>query len=268
MIPDTFGAFLAFLGLVAPGVLFNLIVERRQPRRDESAFRETSTVALASLCFTLVSVLLLAALWSVARPLVPDVPAWIAGGNRYISQHFTAVFAGISLEVAIASALGIAVAWLMTWRSDASISRRGVWYQVLRHETPPGKRPWVHVRLDDETEFWGYLRHYTPECGAAVREIVLGGTTLAWRRKGEVARSTIGHSWDAVCVNADRIQYLRVIYTSDTDERLFGRRTRQNPGGRERSAVATPRQAPAASGNIHVSDGDGSTGTASGLSGE
>jgi hypothetical protein len=234
MIPNTFGALLAFLGLVAPGITFYLVLERRHPHQNSTTFREVSSVALASLCFTLIAVAFLAVLHVVVPAIVPDLPQWISLGNRYIVKHPSAVFVGVGLEVILACAFGAVGGWLVTRKSAASMSNSGAWYQILRQEQPPGTRPWIHVRLEDETEFWGYLRHYTPDDSAGVREIVLGGTTLVWRRKDDAARSSIGRNWDAICLNADRIQYMRVIYKSVSDGTLFGRRTKDAPSGEPR----------------------------------
>lgn len=236
MIPNTFGGLLAFLGLVAPGITFYLVLERRSPHQESSAFREISTVALASLVFTLAAVGCLLLLHSVAPAAVPDISNWIRQGNRYFADHPSTVLLGLALDVIVACAFGAGCAWLATRKSEADISNVGAWYRVLRQERPRGTRPWLHIRLDDETEFWGYLRHYTPDDSADVREIVLGGTTLAWRRKEDRARSSIGDNWDAICINADRIQYIRVIYKSAVDGTLYGRKTKDSPHGKPRSA--------------------------------
>ena len=240
MIPSTFGALLAFLGLVAPGITFELVTERRRPRQNSTAFREVSSVALASLGFTLAAVALLALLRLVAQAAVPDVPQWITQGNRYLARNPGPVFTGLGLEVVGACALAALAGWFVTRNSESSITNYGAWYQILRQDRPPGARAWVHVRLDDETEFWGYLRHFTPDDSADVREIVLGGTTLMWRRKSDQARSSIGANWDAVCVSADRIQYFRVIYRYDSGPQLYGRRTKKFPDGEVRPAPAAP----------------------------
>lgn len=181
MIPDTFGALLAFLGLIAPGITFDLLLERRRPRQESTTFREINRVALASLSFTLAAVAFLGLLRLAAPVVVPDVPQWIVQGNRYISDHPDTVFAGIGLDVFLACTLAALAGWFLTRKSAAAISSVGAWYQILRREQPPNTRPWIHVQLEDETEFWGYLRHYTPDDSAQVREIVLGGATLQWR---------------------------------------------------------------------------------------
>jgi hypothetical protein len=250
VIPSTFGALLAFLGLVAPGITFDLVTERRRPRQDNTAFREISRVALASLGFTLATAALLGLLRLAAPPAVPDIPQWITQGNRYIARHPAAVFSGLGLEVVVACALAALASLLLVRRSEASISNYGAWYSVLRADRPPNSRAWVHLCLDDETQFWGYMRHYTPEDGAPVREIVLGGDTLMWRRKGDEARSLMGDNWDAVCVNADRIQYLRVIYRYGAGNVLYGRRTKSGgippPRPVKPGQVSIPGQSPPA----------------------
>jgi Family of unknown function (DUF6338) len=231
VIPDTFGGVLAFLALVAPGITFYLV----RPHQENTSFREASQIALSSLVFSLASIMCLLLLHEFVPGIIPNISMWIRQGNGYVADHPGAVFVGIGLDVFVACAFGAGSAWLITRKSKASISNVGTWYQVLRQERPPGTRPWLHVRLEDETEFWGYLRHYTPDDSAGVREIVLGGTTVVWRRKGDSSRSPIGDSWDAVCINANRIQYIRVIYRSVSDGTLFGRRTEDFPRGRPRS---------------------------------
>jgi len=239
VIPSTFGALLAFLGLVAPGITFALVTERRRPRQSSTAFREVSQLALASLGFTLVAIALLALLRLVAQGAVPDVPQWITQGNRYLSRHPGAVFGGLGLEVVAACGLAALAAWFVTRKAEGTVSRFGPWYQVLWDDRPHHAHTWVHLRLDDETEFWGYVRHFSPDEQADAREIVLGGTKMLWRPKGDTDPSPIGEKWDAVCVNADRIQYMRVIYSDDGGDMWFGRKTRTRPGGEPRPALST-----------------------------
>jgi hypothetical protein len=59
VIPQTILSLVAFLFLVAPGILFELRRERRRPGRKETAFREAARTALASLLFSVAAVLVL-----------------------------------------------------------------------------------------------------------------------------------------------------------------------------------------------------------------
>jgi hypothetical protein len=59
--------------------------------------------------------------------------------------------------------------------------------------------------------------------------IVLGGSTLRGRLKGESSDSLIGGKWDAVCINADEIVSIRVVYVEKGQRKR--RRTKTNPDG-------------------------------------
>jgi Family of unknown function (DUF6338) len=83
MIPETFAALYAFLGLVAPGLIYQILREKRRPAVDETAFREASRIALTSLVFTTVATLLMTLLGVVAPGLFPDIAAWITTGKTY-----------------------------------------------------------------------------------------------------------------------------------------------------------------------------------------
>jgi Family of unknown function (DUF6338) len=62
VIPQTAAALLAFPALVAPGIVFENLRERRRPSIEQTTFREISGIALASLYFTVLSLTLLAGL--------------------------------------------------------------------------------------------------------------------------------------------------------------------------------------------------------------
>src|SRR5579863_6491529 len=103
MIPATFGTLLGFLGLVAPGLVYSAIIERRRPREGESAFAEASRVGLTSLVFSLVSMVLLwllqryesSALYKYTKLSLPNIGLWLAGGNKYAAGNLGKVFSGL-----------------------------------------------------------------------------------------------------------------------------------------------------------------------------
>ena len=76
MVPETTGALLAFLGLIAPGLVYTLLRERRRPPEKMSAFREASRAALTSLGFIVVSLAVLVPL-SLAGDWLPDIQQWL-----------------------------------------------------------------------------------------------------------------------------------------------------------------------------------------------
>jgi Family of unknown function (DUF6338) len=91
VIPQTAAALLAFLFLVAPGIVFENLRERRRPTFDQTTFREVSRVALASLCFSVLSLILLE-------------------GNGYVQGHYRVVAGFFLAELAVAVALAMATA--------------------------------------------------------------------------------------------------------------------------------------------------------------
>ena len=93
----------------------------------------------------------------------------------------------------------------LSLKSDATLSRKGPWFVIFREEKPKGTVPWLHVRMDDETDVWGYLRSYSDPTKSDAGTLVLGGTTLKWRRKDAQASSLFGDLWDAIWSPVERI---------------------------------------------------------------
>jgi hypothetical protein len=230
VIPQTFAALLAFLVFVAPGLTYQLVRERRVPSYDETAFRETSRVALTSLIFSLAAISLLAAA-STKTTALPDLAAWYSTGNTYVKEHFSQVVLALVTQVALACLLAGLSARLLTLKSEATLSRKGPWFLMFREEKPKGTVPWLHVRMDDDTDVWGYLRSYSDPTKNDPGIIVLGGTTLKWQRKGESKSSLFGDSWDAIWLPADKMRYVRVIYRDEPADAWLGRATKDQPQG-------------------------------------
>jgi hypothetical protein len=212
MIPDTIGALLGFLGLVAPGLTYRAVVERRTARQSESAFTEISRVALTSLVFTLAATSLLWLLHLSFRIAVPEVDTWLLNGAAYAAAHLDTIFFGLVAEVGIACALAMAVAWILTRRSQSRFREESVFGAVFRRYAPKDYFPWVHVRLDNDVEFWGYERAHDDRDDAVAPRLVLGGSTLMRRLPGETDRKAIGNDWDLVVIDATRIRFLQVTY--------------------------------------------------------
>ncbi len=239
MIPDTAGALLAFLGLVAPGLLYQLRRGRRQPEEEESAFRETSRVGLTSFVFTvaaLVVVILLQRLWPSA---VADLARWAAEGNGYAQEQPLLVAWTVLLVVLIACGFALLTDLVQGTlnRTGAQIESGGLWFQVLRQDKPPDASAWVHVRLEDGTTFWGFVRGYSASERLEDREIALEGCELRQQEapgpNGEQReQAQIGVNWESVLIRGDLIRYIRVQYVNN------GRGSANPPpGGWTRSGV-------------------------------
>jgi S1-C subfamily serine protease len=227
LIPSTVGAFIAFLGLVAPGLVFQMTRESRRPTYGETAFRELSRIALTSLIFTLASLVLLACLRLAWPGQFIDARAWVTHGQVYLASHLLVVSFTLVLEVALACLLAFAAAEALSRRSRARISPFGIWYKVLRDECPDGTRPWITVHLTDGTELTGLLRHYTESQILENQELAIGGPHMS-RLSPDGIVSSIGKNFDAAVVRGDQILYMVVRYQNQNGE-LVRRRVKGPP---------------------------------------
>jgi hypothetical protein len=246
VIPETFGALLAFLGLVAPGLVYRTVIQRRRPERNDSTFVEISRVALTSLVFGLGSLAILWLLQRSAGLAVPDAAAWLEKGTTYAADNLGKVFAGLVGEVAVACALAAVAGLIVTRKSKSRFREDTVWGSVFRRYRPTGFFPWVYVRLDNDIEFWGYERAHDARDKAEVRELVLAGTTLKRKLPSERDWQPIGDNWDVVVINADHIRFMQIIY-QDRAGNLTGAIDSDHPNGVPRpltpSSTPLPTQA-------------------------
>lgn len=214
MVPDTLGAVVAFLGLVAPGVAFELLRERRRPTVEETAFREASRIALTSLVFTLGAGAVLVLAHLAGASFVADLAEWLRRGNAYALDNLGLVSFTMLLQVSLALALAVLADWLFRRSAPGHVVPGSIWFQLFRNRRPDGATPWVHLRLGDETEIWGYADDYTPEQKLDNRELTLVGPGLQYRRKGATSNQELDR-WAAICVRGDQITWLKVMYVSN-----------------------------------------------------
>jgi hypothetical protein len=214
MIPETFAALLAFVGFVAPGLVFEILRERRRPLIEETAFREASRVALTSLLFTIMALLGLVAIRQVAGTNLADPGEWVRQGNTYVQYNLGLVATTLLLELALALGLAVVVDWLFRQSVPGQIVSGSIWYQLFRRRCPKGATPWVHLRLKDETEIWGYVGDYTPDRKLENRELTLFGPKLKYQPKDKDAQP-LTPSWSSVSVRGDEISWMKVTYVAD-----------------------------------------------------
>lgn len=212
MIPNTLGAALGFLALVAPGVVFELLREKRRQALTDTAFREASRIALTSLVFSVGAFLVLVALdgwWHV----LPDVDLWVRTGNAYLREQYRVVATACLAQLVTACVLAALANRVLTLsgRGRAEIRHGSVWYHVLREDRPPNAVVWLQARLTDGTIVTGYLRHYTPGDKLEDREICLGGRFLHLAKPG-AEPADISADWAAVTVRGSEIVTLQVVY--------------------------------------------------------
>ena len=213
MVPQTILAFVAFLLLVAPGLFFEILREKRRPTIEETAFREASRTAFTSLIFTGVALALLAALRLWRPDLLPDPGRWLREKGRYLEAHYRLIAAFAVVELLLALALALTADRLLRRRATGEIVPGGIWFQILRVDRPKNKVPWVSVQLTDKTQIAGFLNYYTAAEKLENREIALKGNVQGRGLKLKVGNSeTRLDDWDTVVVRGDQIAYLKVMY--------------------------------------------------------
>ncbi|QFZ16888.1 DUF6338 family protein [Saccharothrix syringae] len=232
--PQTLGALLSFLALVAPGIVFELLRERRRAGYQETPFREASRVALGSLVFTLLSCGLLVAANALLRAdVLVDLDRLVAGGAAYARANLFPITFSVVSELALACALATLTDLLLARRRREvnSVDQQTAWRQVFRRDRPPNTLPWVHVQLTDGTSFFGFLRSHTTSGVQEERELVLQGTGMVYAGKApngsdEHVEDVIGERWARVVIPATQIRYLRVQYRDRATGALVDTRTR------------------------------------------
>ena len=215
MIPESLATLYALLGLVAPGVVFQLVAERMRPSRRDSAFREAALVAVTSLVFTTTSVLLLA--WvSRSRPSwFVNLQLWVGEGDKYLAHHLWIVVWSLGAEVLLAVLLAVASALaLERFVSDeaADVAKSSVWWAALKHDSPEGMAAWVRADLVDGTVIWGYVHRFTLEETGDDRDISFQGPGLTIQRSGRKEKKTRETYYKYFVVRASEVRMLSVAH--------------------------------------------------------
>lgn len=213
--PETLGALLAFLGFIVPGLAFELLRERRRPFIEETAFREASRIALTSALFSGVALL---TLWGVETLLHPSWVAqpatWLRDGNSYLAENLADVAGSIVVAVGLALAYAVIIDSIARNAAGARIVPGSVWFSLFREHRPAQATPWLHIRLVDGTEVWGYVGDYTPDQKLENRELVIEGPELQYRRPS-AKQNTMLPKWSFISVRGESISWMKVQYISN-----------------------------------------------------
>jgi len=220
MAPETLGALLAFLAFIAPGLSFELLRERRRPSREETAFREASRIALTSVLFSGCALVLLSGMRAVATSWFVDPGAWLVAGNSYAAAHLPAVGLSVALLLLLSLALAVLTDQVFRRRAPGRIVPGSIWFAMFRQHRPEGTTPWVHLRLEDETEIWGYAGDYTPDQDLANRELLVEGPELQYRRKGATVNTKLP-DWQFIAVRGELISWMKVLYLTSENGRTI-----------------------------------------------
>lgn len=225
--PTSFVGLTLFVVLLAPGMAFLLVGERgRVATRETTVLRETAMIALSSLIFDALAVLLILQLsrWPWAH--IPDLDTWTADGSAYARKHYQSVSGWFLGAVLLACVLAIVWAailnrterlrWLrvrppVRWMFPKGGGTQYVsaWLKVLIEEHDDTAKRRVTCGLDDGSEIQGMLLSVSTKADdTPYREIALSEPLVFTDTKGTVRRRPRG----AVTVSAARINYMYVEY--------------------------------------------------------
>ncbi|MBV9487202.1 MAG: hypothetical protein JO246_14225 [Frankiaceae bacterium] len=139
-------------------------------------------------------------------------------GNAYFVQHYRLVFRAGLIELAISTVLAAVAAFGMSklGQNAGQVSKRSVWFAVLRSDRPSGQVPWVHVHLKSGADFWGFVGYYSAEMPQIDRELSLVGPDLQFREKGDGDIKPLDDNWKSVIIAASEVEYLKVNYVPNT----------------------------------------------------
>jgi hypothetical protein len=217
VIRETLAALLAFLVFIVPGLTFELLRERRRPSAEQTAFREASRIALTSVLFSTAATLVLVAVRAVRPSAVVDPAAWLREGQRYVADHLTQVVVTVALLMGVSTVLALLTDLALRRTAHGRIVPGSIWFALFRQHRPPGATPWVHLRLVDETEVWGFAGDYTPDQSLENRELLVEGPRLQYRRKGQSTNTPLPR-WAFIAVRGENITWMKVQYVRDGDD--------------------------------------------------
>jgi hypothetical protein len=130
--PSTFTSLIVFVLLIVPGASYVAIRQRRMPHRDRSVFRETVTVAVASL-ISGTAVLCIGWLVTLLFPSISvNISALIENPKSYLARHYTMIAIWLSVLTLAASAGASFFAWIANRRPihPSNLSSWGVLFDL------------------------------------------------------------------------------------------------------------------------------------------
>lgn len=207
MVPTSALSVVIFLLLVAPGICYELLQQRRHFPRQESAFVEVGRILLSGTLLSALTLLLLGLVrWWSERSVV-DPPALLARGLPYIAQHVMLVGWTVALELGTSTLLAVIFSDVRTSKTARKIQPIDPWHALAERYVKPGINVNVKVKLKSGVEIYGRYMSATTEPDLAKRELVLKAP-LSLRQPGGAIGLTWLSEWQALVVPGTEVSYL------------------------------------------------------------
>lgn len=205
--------------LVAPGLLYDLLAERRRVKVDESVFREISRTILASLIISVISFSILAVVRSVRPAWMPNPGQLFADTGGYVAGHYRLILRTLLIEGGIALGIAGGLQWMRLRRVRARLRPISTWTKVLREECPRGFLPHAQVRLSNDMTYIGRVGYFTADLETSDRELVLVPPLYVKRPDGDMR--DMGPDWQRIVISGESVQSMVVQYRPDPSPPTF-----------------------------------------------
>lgn len=209
--PSSWLGLVLFFLFVAPGLLFDLLADRRRALVKESAFREVGRTILASVAFGLAGLAVATGAYLLWPAVFADPLGLVGtGAGAYVTSSAQHVTASLGLQTVIAfCAVGVTHLVLRA-RTGARLEPTSAWYRVFRERLPGGHVPLARIRTKSGTVWVGVVHDYSPDLEVVDRELVLGPPLMS-SREGR-APKVLSSDWQRVVLHHSEIESITVMY--------------------------------------------------------
>ena len=167
MLPTTGAALLAFLLLVVPGLVFELVREAKKPTPSRSSFREATWVLFVGAAASALAFVCLAGIRAGVPTWMPDPRLWLAHTTSYETSHYRLVARTLAIGFLLACLLGV-----LSGYAARRIDRRHTLptrntttpalYNAFYGRVKGGNVPVVTAHTADGNKFMGVLVEMDP----------------------------------------------------------------------------------------------------------
>jgi hypothetical protein len=237
VVPGSWLSVLLFFLLVAPGLLFDLLSERRRAGFSESGFREVSRVVLGSLAFSGFAFALLAIVRIVHPAWMPDPRRLLDPQDPYAREQYALILRTLVLQESLA--LAAAWAWHMILakkQGGATIRPISAWTQVFKRDCPKGHDAYVRVRLAGGVIYSGLVANFSSDLEVDGRELILASPIAS--RTGENPMTAVPGQYQRVVIRGSAIEVMSIEYRP---KRQRNTSVQSAPGPHDQTLSATPR---------------------------
>jgi hypothetical protein len=236
VVPGSWLSVLLFFLLVAPGLLFDLLSERRRAGFSESGFREVSRVVLGSLAFSGFAFALLVIVRIVHPAWIPDPGRLLDPQDSYARDQYALVLRTLVLQESLA--LTAAWAWhiiLAKKQGGATIRPISAWTQVFKRDCPKGHDAYVRVRLEGGVIYSGLVANFSSDLEVDGRELILASPMAS--RTGEKPMTAVPGQYQRVVIRGSAIEVMSIEYRP---KRQRNASVQSAPGPYDQTLSATP----------------------------